>query len=176
MLIVRAASKIKVGGELGNELATAFGRRSIGARGVIVLATSGSAASIDATVFAAQLASALTATLRIVHVVSPVEYRVGRMAPMRAVPRRLPDPFESPILRHARALAWQHGAAATLQLVAGDPPQAIIESASNALADLLVIGAHHGSRWRAAPTRRWIQAHPPCRVLTTAARGEAAWS
>jgi len=89
---------------------------------------------------------------------------------MRAVPRRLGDPFESPVLCHARELAWRHGTAATLQLVAGDPPQAIVAAAVDAQADLLVIGARRSARSRGAPTRRWIQAHAPCQVLTTSAR------
>jgi nucleotide-binding universal stress UspA family protein len=142
---------------------------------MIVLATSGSLASIEATIFAAHLAGGLGAALRIVHVVEPVEYRVGRLAPMRPVPRKLTDPFESPVLRHARALAWRHGAAATLQLIAGDPPDAIVTASSDAHADLLVLGARHGSRWRPAPTRRWIHAHAPCPILTAAAHDQAAW-
>jgi nucleotide-binding universal stress UspA family protein len=73
------------------------------------------------------------------------------------VPRRLGDPFESPVLCHARELAWRHGTAATLQLVAGDPPQAIVAAAVDAQADLLVIGARRSARSRGAPTRRWIQ-------------------
>jgi nucleotide-binding universal stress UspA family protein len=162
--------------DLGLELGAASGRGSAGVRRVIVVATSGSRASIEATMFAAEVAGVLSATLRIVHVVPPLEYHVGRFAPMRAVPRKLTDPFESPVLRHARELAWQRGAAATLQLLAGDPPQAIVSASTDAHADLLVIGVYHGARWHPAPTRRWVQAHAPCQVLTAAARGEAAWS
>jgi nucleotide-binding universal stress UspA family protein len=159
---------------LRRDLGTATDRPRARSWRIIVLATSGSRASIEATVFAAELAAALTASLRIVHVISPTEYRVGAFAPMRAVPRRLTDPFENAVLCQARELAWRHGTAATLQLVAGDPPQAIVAAATDAHADLLVIGARRSTRPRAAPTRRWIEAHAPCQVLTTSARSQSA--
>lgn len=145
---------------------------------MILLATSGSRSAIEATGFAAELAASLGAALRIVHVVAPIEYRVGRLAPMRAVQRKLDDPFESAVLRQARDLAWRHGAAATLQLVAGEPARAIVDAAAGNHADLLVIGAPNPDRVfpRKATTRRWVQAHAPCQVLTPAVRGEAAWS
>jgi nucleotide-binding universal stress UspA family protein len=105
-------------------------------------------------------------------VVAPVEYRVARLAPMRPVPRRLADPFESRVLREARELAWRHGSAASLQLVAGDPPAAIIAATRDAHANLLVIGARPQKRWRGAPTRRWVQAHAPCQVFTAPTGGQ----
>ena len=91
---------------------------------------------------------------------------------MRPVPRRLTDPFQSPVLRQARELAWRHHSAASLQLVAGDPPAAIIAAARDAHADLLVIGARPQVRWRGAPTRRWVQAHAPCQVFTAPTGGQ----
>jgi nucleotide-binding universal stress UspA family protein len=138
--VTRSTSISGLGHGLELELDTASGRGSPGARRLIVLATSGSRASVEATVFAAELAGALAATLRIVHVVPPIEYRVGRLAPMRSIPRRVSDPF--------------------------DPPEAIIAAATDAQADLLVIGARGSWRFRAAPTQRWVQAHAPCQVLT----------
>jgi len=135
------------------------------ARQIVMLATSGSSSAIKATVFAAELASAIDATLRIVHVV-PVQYKVGRLAPMRPVQRNHTDPFESPVLRHARALAWRHGAAATVHLLAGDPPRAIVAAAAHAGADILVIGANNRALHRNTPARRWIHAHAPCQLLT----------
>jgi nucleotide-binding universal stress UspA family protein len=143
-----------------------------------MLATSGSPSSIQATVFAAELAAEFNATLRIVHVVAPVQYRLGRLAPMRAVQRKLPDPFESSVLRQARELAWRHGSAATVQLLAGEPPRAIVAAVADAPADLLVIGArnHNGVFGRTTSTRRWIHAHAPCHVLTPTAGSEAARS
>jgi nucleotide-binding universal stress UspA family protein len=139
-----------------------------GARALVMVATSGSRASRDATVVAAEMARAWGAALRIVNVVSPVEYRVGRFAPMRAIPRRLLDPFESPVLASARELAWRHGVAATLELIAGDPAQLIVTAAARASADVLVLGARSAerARRRAAPTRRWIEAHAPCPTVT----------
>ena len=166
MRVTASISTFEVGDRLEIELGAAADRGAGGARQVIVLATSGSPASLRATVFAAELAGDIGATLRIVHVVAPVEYRVGRLAPMRPVSRRLTDPFQSPVLRQARELAWRHGSAAILQLVAGDPPAAIIAAARGTHADLLVIGARPQARWRGAPTRRWVQAHAPCQVFT----------
>lgn len=147
-------------------------------RRVILLATSGSRSAIEATVFAAELAAALGATLRIVHVIAPIQYRVGRLAPMRAMQSKLTDPFESPVLSQAREFAWRHGAAATLQLIAGEPARAIVDAAANYHADLLVIGGRH-RHWLLrgkAPTLRWVLAHAPCQVLTPAVRGEVALS
>jgi nucleotide-binding universal stress UspA family protein len=166
---------VEVDDRLAIELGAASDRGAGVARQVIVLATSGSRASICATVFAAELAADVSAALRIVHVVAPIEYRVGRFAPMRPVTRRLGDPFESPVLRQAREIAWRHGSAATLQLVAGDPPEAIIAAARDACADLLVIGARTQERWRTAPTRRWVQAHAPCPVFTAPAGSAMSW-
>jgi nucleotide-binding universal stress UspA family protein len=153
------------------------GRSRSGARRVIMLATSGSRSSIEATVFAAELAAAFHAKLRIVHVAAAIEYKVGRLAPMRPVERKLPDPFESQVLRHARELAWCHGAAATLQLLSGDAPRAIVAAAQRDSVDLLVIGARSRDREsvRRPRTRRWIQARSPCQVLTPGLRNEAAW-
>jgi nucleotide-binding universal stress UspA family protein len=169
--VTKLASTGDVGDRLEIELGAAADRGAGGARQVIVLATSGSPASIRATVFAAQLAG-IGAVLRIVHVIAPVEYRVGRLAPMRPVQRRLTDPFQSPVLRQARELAWRHGSAVSLQLVAGDPPASIIAAAHDAFADVLVIGGRPQARWRVAPTRRWVQARAPCRVFTTPTGGK----
>ncbi len=140
---------------------TLGGRAALGGRRVIMLATSGSSSAVDATVLAAELAAEFNATLRIVHVETAIEYKVGRLAPMRAIERELADPFESPVLRDARKLAWRHGAAATLQLVRVEPSR-------------VIIGAPGRSRGllRKSATRRWIQAHAPCQVLTPSARRE----
>lgn len=139
-----------------------------GVRGLVMVATSGSRASREATALATDLALAWGAAVRIVHVVPSVQYRVGRLAPMRAVPRRLPDPFESQVLAYARELAWRRGVAATVALLAGEPAAMITGAAAEAHADLLVIGARSAGRpgRRTAPTRRWIEAHASCPTLT----------
>lgn len=139
-----------------------------GARALVMAAASGSRASRDATVVAADLARAGGAALRIVHVVAPVQYKVGRLAPMRAIPRRLVDPFDSTVLANARELAWHRGVAATLELLAGDPAEMITTAATRAHADVLVLGARSAgrARRRTAPTRHWIEAHPPCPTFT----------
>ena len=135
------------------------------------MATSGSGSSIEATLFAVEMAAAINATLRILHVIPPIEYRVGRLAPMLALERKLDDPFENCVLRRARELAWRHGVAASLQLLAGDPPQAIVAGAARAAGDVLVIGAANPDRasWHKARRREWIHAHAPCQVLTPSA-------
>jgi nucleotide-binding universal stress UspA family protein len=95
---------------------------------------------------------------------------------MRAVARPLDDPCDSPVLRDARAAAWRHGVAASLQRLRGDPPPAILATAADHHADLLVIGARqHRRPWPAqARTGRWIQQHATCQVFTPAHRGELA--
>jgi nucleotide-binding universal stress UspA family protein len=139
---------------------------------VIVLATSGSRSSELATVYAADLAASLNAALRIVHVLPAIEYRVGRLAPMRAVQHRAYDPFASHVLCRARELAWRHGSAATLSLLAGDIPKTIVAAATDAHADLLVLSTAK-DRGRFAPPpllRRWIEQHAPCQITTPGSR------
>lgn len=140
-------------------------RTALSGRGLVVVAVSGSRASRAATVVAAELARAWGGRLRVVHVVPAVHYRVGRLAPMRAVPRRLVDPFDSPVLASARELAWRHGVAATLELLAGEPAHMIVTAATRADADVLVIGAVTRSTrpsarrfaGRGLGSRRWIE-------------------
>jgi nucleotide-binding universal stress UspA family protein len=72
-----------------------------------MVAASGSRASRDATLVAADLARAWGASLRIVHVVPPAQYKVGRLAPTRRwieahapcptlTPQTAPEPREIP--------------------------------------------------------------------------------
>lgn len=139
---------------------------------IVMVATSGSRSSEEATIYAAELAASVNALLRIVHVLPAVEYRVGRLAPMRAVARRAHDPFASHVLCHARELAWRHGSGATLQLLAGDTARTIVQVATDARADLLVLSTLRTRRWpgRASLVRRWIEQHAPCHVVTPASR------
>jgi nucleotide-binding universal stress UspA family protein len=136
-----------------------------GQQAVILLATNGSPSAIAATSLASSLAARSDAALRILHVVAPVEFRVGRLAPTRIVEQKLDCPYDSPVLLNARQLAWKRGAAATLQLVAGEPARAIVSAAEHV--DLLVIGGRDqraSARLRAC-TRRWVEAHVGCPVL-----------
>ena len=71
----------------------------------VLLAASGSEASRRAAVVAADLASTFDAQLTIVHVVAPVEYRVGRLAPTLPITRQLDDPLTNPVLLEARRAA-----------------------------------------------------------------------
>ena len=143
----------------------------------VLLAASGSAASRRATLVAADLASTFDAQLVILHVLPPVEYRVGRLAPTLPITRRLDDPLTSPVLADARRVAWEHGASAKTILIAGDPAPVIVTVAGELGADLLVIGSSPGliPRALAAKTGRWVHAHSPCPVLpVTADRPPAA--
>jgi nucleotide-binding universal stress UspA family protein len=146
-----------------------------GGRALVMVAASGSRASQDATMLAADLARAWGAALRIVHVATPVDYKVGRLAPMRAIPRRLVDPFDSPVLASARELVWRRGVSATVELLAGNPAEMITTAATRAHADVLVLGARRAgrARHRTAPTRRWIEAHATCPTLTPRTAPEA---
>jgi nucleotide-binding universal stress UspA family protein len=133
----------------------------------ILLAASGSAASRQAAAIAGDLASTFNAQLTILHVVAPVQYRVGRLAPTLPVTRRLDDPLTSPVLLDARRVAWARGASADTVLIAGDPAPVIVIVATELGADLLVIGTSPRLLPSAltARTRRWIQAHAACPVL-----------
>jgi nucleotide-binding universal stress UspA family protein len=137
----------------------------------IVVATSGSGASRNATETAARLASAFEAELTIVHVAPAVEYRVGRLASTLPIARQLDDPYASLVLLDARRLALAKGATARPVLIAGEAPQAVVAVAGRLVADLLVLGARR-RRWPTsarAATRRWIEAHAPCPVLVVPA-------
>jgi ferredoxin len=76
---------------------------------VILIATSGMAAGRNATAVAAQLAKRLGAELTLVHVVAPIEYRVGRLTPTLTITGRLADPQRSPVLRDALLIAASSG-------------------------------------------------------------------
>ena len=120
---------------------------------------------------AADLASTFDAQLVILHVLPPVEYRVGRLAPTLPITRRLDDPLTSSVLLDARRVAWTRGASAKPVLVAGDAPRVIVTVAGELGADLLIIGSHPHPVPSAlvAKTRRWVQAHAPCPVLPVTA-------
>jgi nucleotide-binding universal stress UspA family protein len=134
---------------------------------LVLLAASGSEASRRAAVVAADLASTFDAQLTILHVASPLAYRVGPLALTLPITRRLDDPLTSPVLPEAPRNAWAHGASANTLLIAGDPARVIVAIADERGADLLVIG----SRPRlmpsvlAAQTRRWVTARAPCPAL-----------
>jgi nucleotide-binding universal stress UspA family protein len=145
----------------------------------VLVAASGSLASRQATAVAANLASTFDAQLVILHVVAPVEYRVGRLAPTLPITRRLDDPLSNSVLLEARRRAWTRGANATAILVAGEPAPVIVAVARELGADLLVIGST--PRWApsvlAPKTRLWVGARAPCPVLpVTADQPSASWT
>ena len=137
----------------------------------VLVAASGSLASRQATAVAANLASTFEAQLVILHVVAPVEYRVGRLAPTVPITRRLDDPLANPVLLQARRVAWHRGANTRTILVAGDPAPVIVAVARDLGAALLVIGSTPRLRPRAvvAKTRLWVSSRAPCPVLPVTA-------
>ena len=135
------------------------------------MAASGSLASRQATAIAADLASTFDAKLTILHVVSPAEYRVGRLAPTLPITRQLDDPLSNPVLLEARRLAWTRGANAKPILVAGDPAPVIVTVAREVGADLLVIGSTPRLLPSAltAKIRLWVSTRAACPVLPVTA-------
>jgi len=132
-----------------------------------MVAVSASDASRRATAVAAGLADTFNARLTILHVVPPLRYRVGRLAPTLPITQRLDDPLSNPVLLDARRIAWTRGINPRTILVAGEPDQTIIAVAAELGADLLVVGAK--SRLLpggpAARRRRCLHSHAPCPVL-----------
>jgi nucleotide-binding universal stress UspA family protein len=87
-------------------------------------------------------AAAHGAQVTIVHVVAPRRWRVGRFGPVRAVPMRVGDPHESPVLRDARRVAFRHGLCPRVELVAADDVDAVILGfARRVHAATIVVGA-----------------------------------
>jgi nucleotide-binding universal stress UspA family protein len=87
-------------------------------------------------------AAAQGAHVAVLHVVAPRRWRVARFGPVRAVPMRLRDPLESPVLRDARRLAFDHGICPRLELFAADDVDSVILAVARRLrADTIVVGA-----------------------------------
>jgi nucleotide-binding universal stress UspA family protein len=138
-------------------------------RGRVLNATSGSAASTNATA-AAVIASEREAELIVVHVCTPVVMRVGRLAPTIVHHQRPGDPHGNRVLSSARQVAWAHGAFARVILVSGDPAPAIVSLARELDVELVVIGTAP-SRVPvviAARTRYRVQRDSPCPVRVVA--------
>jgi nucleotide-binding universal stress UspA family protein len=82
------------------------------------------------------------ADVTVLHVTPARRWRTARMGPVRAVPMRLSDPLESPVLRDARRLAFEHGILPRLELIAADEPGAAIVGVAHRLhAGTIVVGA-----------------------------------
>jgi nucleotide-binding universal stress UspA family protein len=137
----------------------------------LIVAASGSDASRRAVAVAADLANTFDARLTILHVLPPLRYRVGRLAPTLPVTERLDDPLSNQLLLDARQVAWARGVSARAILIAGDPGHVIVTVAGDLRADLLVIG----TKPRLMPGRLAarlgpsVHAHAPCPVLPVSA-------
>jgi nucleotide-binding universal stress UspA family protein len=103
-------------------------------------AVSGSDASRRATAVAADLANTFDARLTLLHVVPPLRYRVGRLAPTLPMTQRRDDALSNLVLLDARQLAWARGVSPRTILIAGDPGYVILTVAADLRVVLLVIG------------------------------------
>jgi nucleotide-binding universal stress UspA family protein len=82
------------------------------------------------------------AGVTVMHVTAPRRWRTARFGPIRAVPARVRDPLESPVLRDARRLAFEHGIVPRLELIAADDAGAAILGMARRLhAGTIVVGA-----------------------------------
>jgi nucleotide-binding universal stress UspA family protein len=87
-------------------------------------------------------AAARGAEVTVLHVIAPRRWRTARFGPVRAVPMRLRDPLDSPILRDARRLAFAHGICPRLELIAADDvDRVILAVARRTGAETIVVGA-----------------------------------
>jgi nucleotide-binding universal stress UspA family protein len=87
-------------------------------------------------------AAARGADVTVLHVTAPRRWRTARFGPIRAVPMRLREPMESPVLRDARRLALEQGVQARFELLATDDVDgAILGTARRIGAETIVVGA-----------------------------------
>jgi len=129
----------------------------------LLLAVSGSDASRRATEVAAALSNTFDARLTILHVLPPLRYRIGRLAPTLPITQRLDDPLSNPVLLDARQIPWARGVTPRAILIAGDPRPVIVTVVGDLGADLLVIGTEPRLvPGRVSARREWVHAHAPC--------------
>jgi nucleotide-binding universal stress UspA family protein len=82
------------------------------------------------------------ADVTVLHVAPPRRWRTARFGPVRAVPVRVRDPLESPVLRDARRVAFDYGIVPRLELLAADDAgAAILGMARRLRAGTIVVGA-----------------------------------
>jgi nucleotide-binding universal stress UspA family protein len=82
------------------------------------------------------------ADVTVLHVAPPRRWRTARFGPVRAVPVHVRDPLESPVLRDARRLGFDHGICPRLELLAADDAgTAILGTARRLHAGTIVVGA-----------------------------------
>lgn len=132
----------------------------------ILNATSGTPASERSTVVAAALARKNGAELLVVHVAAPSRVRMARLGPIVSPIYYVRDPYSSAVLLHARRTAWQHGAAARVVLMEGEPVPAILAAVRDFRVSRLVLGArdHRLPAWVAARTRASLLRRTTCPV------------
>ncbi len=130
----------------------------------ILVATDGTASAQHAVEMGVELAELEEAKVTFVHVADPIEFRAGRSASMRAVPRRLRS-IGDEVLDEAAHLASDHGVAFERELIAGEPGDIIVALADAIDADLIVVG-ERPRRLRVGPSvSRWVSRHTSRPVL-----------
>jgi nucleotide-binding universal stress UspA family protein len=109
---------------------------------IILIATDGSPAALDAVEVGVEIAAAERAEVVFLYVVPPADARLARLGPgaMLAPMRLEVDGGDAP-LREAAEVARMHGVPCRLELWSGDVAHEIAEVASRDDADLVVIGS-----------------------------------
>jgi len=96
-------------------------------------------------------AAAQGAEVTVLHVVPARRWRVGRLAPARAVPMHVVDPLESAVLRDARRVALEYAIRPRLELIAADDADTVILGMARRVgAATIVVGGSRPER-RVAP-------------------------
>jgi nucleotide-binding universal stress UspA family protein len=115
----------------------------------ILIATDGSASSVEAVDFGVELAAEHTADVIFVHVAPALDilaaagYGIGGGSPQ--VPHQL-DAFDRAPLDDAEQVAEREGVKASSKLLVGDPVDEIVAYADSEDADLIVVGSRgHGT-------------------------------
>jgi nucleotide-binding universal stress UspA family protein len=88
-----------------------------------------------------ELAESQGASVTFLYIVPPTDWRVSRLGPSPPSPYRLELSEEDAALHEAAEKAKARGVDATLEVVAGEPADAIVGYADTAGADLVVVGS-----------------------------------
>jgi nucleotide-binding universal stress UspA family protein len=107
----------------------------------ILAATDGSAAAVEATRFAVDLAAEQGAELVVAHVVPEIDVVAATVFQVGGVFPHEPDAHDHEILEDAAALAQEHGITATTVLLRGETVSELVAYAARRDVDLIVVGS-----------------------------------